>query len=334
MLNPGSLYHEKENKRKGILISIVLHILILLLAFMSFSHTKTTKAIDKQYAIEIVFDSKGGANSFKGKAAEGTQRPINKEVELAGGSSSKSTPTKTEPASQAKAQTNTPKSSSSKVESEIFEKQSDVFATKEADLEMNEIPKSKSSSSKKSSKVVIKSEENEEAETVPNRKPTNTKNSGSGTGTGKGTGSGSGDATSSNKNGTGTGQGNKGSGSGNDKSGNDGSSGKGTGGPGTGTAGTGVFDGSGKGIFGRQPISRPKLSELKIDQSGRMVFKICVDRKGRSTFVDFISTGSTIKDKKAIKLAIDYVGRFVWEEDYSVPKEQCGKYTLIIENRN
>ncbi|MBK7096287.1 MAG: hypothetical protein IPH57_15035 [Saprospiraceae bacterium] len=330
MLNPGLLYLEKENKKKGIRISVFLHILLILLCFWPFmnAETETVKPIDKQYAIEITFDPRGASNSFKGKAVEGAQRPKHKEVELMGGSSVKEIPVKeTPPVKQPKVQQNNTKSTSSKVESEIYDKQTDVFASNDADLETNEIPKSKSASSKKSTKVVVNSD-NDEVEDVPTRKPSNNKGSGSGTGTGKATGSGTGSATSSNKDGSGTGQGNKGAGSGKDKSGNDGSSGTGTGGP-----GTGVFDGSGKGIFERQPISKPLISELKLDQSGRIVFKICIDRKGKSTFVDFINSGSTIKDKKAVRLAIDYVGRFVWEEDYSAAKEQCGKYTLIIENK-
>ncbi|MGE5355723.1 MAG: hypothetical protein ACM3PT_05730 [Deltaproteobacteria bacterium] len=330
MMNSGYLYKEQENKRKGIVISIIFHILILLLALLSFSHTKPSKAIEKQYAIEITFDNRGASNSFKGRSAEGAQRPKHQEAELVGGSSSRevkvSNPTRQVP--QPKVSTPASKSSSSKVESDIYEKQTDVFASSEAELEMNEIPRSKSSSSKKSSKVVVNSEEDDIPEAVPGNKSSNNKGSGAGTGTGKASGPGSGSASSSNSDGSGTGQGNKGSGSGNDKSGDDASSGKGTGGP-----GTGVFDGSGKGIFGRQPIKRPLLSELKLNQSGRMVFKICIDRKGRSTFVDFINNGSTIKDKKAIKLATDYIGRFVWEEEYSAQKEQCGKYTLIIENK-
>ena len=330
MLNPGLLYLEKENKKKGIRISVIIHILILLLCFWPFIKNAPEQIIDKQYAIEITFDPRGASNSFKGKAAEGAQRPRHEEVELMGGSSVKEIPvnTPTPPVKQPKVQQSNTKSTPAKVESEIYDKQTDVFASNDAELETNEIPKSKSSSSKKSTKVVVNSDSNDEVEDVPTRKPSNNKGSGSGTGTGKASGSGTGSATSSNKDGSGTGQGNKGTGSGKDKSGNDGSSGIGTGGP-----GTGVFDGSGNGIFGRQPVKKPNINELKLDQSGKMVFKICIDKKGRSTFVDFINSGSTIKDKKAIKLAIDYIGRFIWEEDYSVPKEQCGKYTLIIENR-
>lgn len=114
------------------------------------------------------------------------------------------------------------------------------------------------------------------------------------------------------------------------------------GGTGTGTVkgetrtfpGTGVFDGSGSGIFNRQPLRKPSISDLKLDQSGKMKFKICIDRNGKTTFIDFISNGSTIKDHNAVKLAIDYVGRFVWEEDKEAAIEQCGVYTIIIDNRN
>lgn len=326
MLSTGVLYLEKENKRKSLVASILFLIIIIIMALWPIVTTKTNKEIEKQFAIEIKFDSRGGDNSFKGRAAEGAQRPLNRQVELAGGSSA----TKTPPA-PAKTQTSASKPVQSNVESKIFDNKSDVKASEEADLELNDIPTAKKSTSSKSNKVVVKNNSNATPESVPSRKSTG--GTGAGKGTGKASGAGDGNNTSSNRDGTGTGQGKSGSGNGNDKSGNDGSSGKGTGGGGTGiTPGTGVFDGSGKGIFSRQPIKKPLISELKLDQSGRIKFKICIDRKGRSTFVDFVSNGSTIKDKKAVKLAIDYVGRFVWEEDYDAQKEQCGVYTLIIDN--
>jgi hypothetical protein len=324
MVSTGILINEQLNRRKSLIASILFLIIIVIASLWPIVSSKTKRTIEKQYAIEIKFDSRGGDNSFKGRAAEGAQRPLNRQVELAGGSSA----TKTPPA-PAKTQTSASKPVQSTVESKVFDNKSDVKASEEADLEMNDIPTAKKTTSSKSNKVVVKNNSDAAAESVPTRKS----NSGTGSGTGKASGAGSGNNTSSNRNGTGTGQGKSGTGNGNDKSGNDGSSGKGTGGGGTGTTpGTGVFDGSGKGIFDRQPISKPKISELKLDQSGRIKFKICIDKKGRSTYVDFISNGSSIKDKKAVKLAIDYVGRFVWEEDYGAQKEQCGVYTLIIDN--
>lgn len=326
MVSAGILVNERENKRKSLVASILFLIIIIILSLWPIVSYKTKKAIEKQYAIEIKFDSRGGDNSFKGRAAEGAQRPLNRQVELAGGSSA----TKTPPA-PAKTQTSTSKPVQSNVESKIFDNKSDVKGSEEADLEMNDIPTAKKTTSSKSNKVVVKNNSDAPAESVPTKKSNS--NTGTGNGTVKTTGSGSGNNTSSNRDGTGSGQRKTGSGNGNDKSGNDDSSGKGTGGGGIGTTpGTGVFDGSGKGIFSRQPIKKPAISELKLDQSGRIKFKICIDRKGRSTFVDFVSNGSTIKDKKAVKLAIDYVGRFVWEEDYNAQKEQCGVYTLIIDN--
>lgn len=121
----------------------------------------------------------------------------------------------------------------------------------------------------------------------------------------------------------------------NDKRSFNGFSGSGTGTGATGNnQGTSVFDGSGSGIFNRQPLRKPSISDLKLDQSGRMKFKVCIDRNGKTTFIDFISNGSTIKDHNAVKLALDYVGRFVWEEDKEAAIEQCGVYTIIIDNRN
>ena len=74
MLSTGVLYLEKENKRKSLVASILFLIIIIIMSLWPIVTTKTNKEIEKQFAIEIKFDSRGGDNSFKGRAAEGDTR--------------------------------------------------------------------------------------------------------------------------------------------------------------------------------------------------------------------------------------------------------------------
>ena len=97
--------------------------------------------------------------------------------------------------------------------------------------------------------------------------------------------------------------------------------------------GTGVFDGTGDGIFGRQPISG-KIHPDLMQQNGRITFKVCIDRRGRNTYTKIIQNETTIKDRRLQKMAIDNMSRYLWEEDYSAPKEQCGKYTFSFKLSN
>lgn len=96
-------------------------------------------------------------------------------------------------------------------------------------------------------------------------------------------------------------------------------------------AGSGIFDGTGDGIFGRQPVSgsiRPELIELKIN--GKITFRVCIDRLGENTFAGIIDSETTIKAKRLQKLALISISKYEWEEDFSAAKEQCGKYTYIF----
>ncbi len=317
-ITSATLYNEEKNKKKSLRISITIHILILLIALIHILKDNPDQSIDKQYAIAITFDPAGASNSFKGQAAEGKQRPLNEKVDKVRTAPMKKVPNNnpvtTTP--QPKVQVPTPQTPSSTVESDVFEEESDVTAIEEVPEVVNEVPQQKVETTEpKTSPALEETDNPQEVEDVPAQVPGAIQSPVSDNGHNS--------SSPSNSNGSGTGQGNKGKGTGKDKSGNDSTSGMGTGG-----VGVGAFDGSGKGIFGRQPVSRPPIKDKPLEKNGKIVFKICIDRKGRSTFVDPILKESTIRDKKIIRKAIDYVGRFVWEEDYSADKEQCGKYTL------
>jgi hypothetical protein len=331
MFKPGLLHKEEENKKKGMRTSFTIHVILLLLILWPLLRKDTEQDINKQYAIQITFDQSGASNSFKGTASEGAQRPRHQTAEQVGGSSVREIPTETRtppPVREPEVRQPNTRTPSTTVESDIYDQNTDVFASSDAELETVDIPRSQTNTRQQRTEVVVKTTTQDKVEDVPASSKSGTSGTGSGTGSGSASGSGTGSATGSTRDGSGTGQSNQGTGTGKDASGSDASSGKGTAGP-----GTGVFDGSGQGIFGRQPVRRPPLSDLKVNQSGRIVMKICIDRQGRSTFVDVIAAGTTIRDKAALKNALDYVGKFLWEEDYSVPREQCGKYTLIINPR-
>ncbi len=317
-----TLYNEEKNKKKSLRISVAIHILILLIALYPILRDDPMQNIDKQYAVAIAFDNLGASNSFKGQAAEGKQRPLNETVDRVRTAPMEKIPNKNPNKSvpQPKVQVPVPQTPTAEAESDIFEEESDVMAVEEVPEVVNEVPKQKVQTNTKTNKTTVETDSDDDVEDVPVQVPEAISSPVSDKGNNS--------SSPSNKNGSGTGQGNKGKGAGKDKSGNDSTSGMGTGG-----VGVGAFDGSGKGIFGRQPVSRPKRSMLNLEKSGKITFKICIDRKGRSTFVDVMKRGTTIRDKAIIKKAIDYVGSFLWEEDYNVPREQCGKYTLKIGNK-
>lgn len=355
-----SVQSEESNRKKGMTISFVFHALIILLMFLPLMSSVPAEHESQNFIVKVEFNPNagggGGANSYKGRSSEGAARPLSESMKQAGGASASPIPVSgnKNSAPPPPANKNTKTQTSSKVPSDIFDTKSKVPSTTNSDLETNEIPRSTKKSNTKSSQVVVGNDDNLSTETVPTRKPSTS------------SGSGNGSAGPSNQNGTGTGQGKSGSGSGRDKTGNDPYSGNGTGGPGNGkggtgtgtgkgngsgsgtgsgsgsgtgsgsgsgngkTPGTGVFDGSGKGIWGRQPIKKPPIGSLRGLPKGMIIFKVCIDNKGKNTFTG-VMPGSTIKDKKALNLGADYVGRFIWEENYSAQKEQCGKYTLILE---
>lgn len=316
-----TLYMEEDNKKKSLRVSVAIHILILLIALFPILRDDPEQNIDKQFAIAINFENSKSSNSFKGQAAEGAQRRRNETVDRV-----KTAPvekvannSKSKPIKQPKVQIPTPQVPTAPAESEIFDRESEIEAVENVPEVVNEVPKRKIESQSEP-EVVSALEENdspEEIEDVPSQVPAASKSSVSD--------SGNNSSSPSKKDGKGTGQGTKGKGSGKDKSGNDSTSGIGTGG-----TGVGAFDGSGHGVFGRQPVYRPKQSALLSSERGRIVFKVCIDGKGKSTFVDLIKKGTTIRNKKIIKEALDYVGRFLWEESNVIKKEQCGKYTFTV----
>ncbi|MBK7096288.1 MAG: hypothetical protein IPH57_15040 [Saprospiraceae bacterium] len=83
----------------------------------------------------------------------------------------------------------------------------------------------------------------------------------------------------------------------------------------------------------RNPISRPSITDLNLTKSGRIEMMVCVERTGNVTFVKILHENSSINDKNAFRKAVNYLGHFVWEKSTSDEEEECGKYTLNIDNK-
>lgn len=126
----------------------------------------------------------------------------------------------------------------------------------------------------------------------------------------------------------GTGKGNSGTGKGSDADGKDNDSGIGTGG-----AGAGEYDDSGDGIFGRKVIYRdPSMIQLASSYSGVIVFKVCISRQGTIRNIEIVEGRTTIKDPKLLRAALESLRKYKYEPDFTAPSEQCGNYTLKVDN--
>ena len=87
------------------------------------------------------------------------------------------------------------------------------------------------------------------------------------------------------------------------------------------------------GIFGRKVIYRdPGMIRLMADKSGTIVFEVCIDRRGVVSSLQIDELRTTIKDSKTLRKALDSMGKYKYEEDYTAPKEQCGSFTIEINN--
>ena len=67
-------------------------------------------------------------------------------------------------------------------------------------------------------------------------------------------------------------------------------------------------------------------------KSGRIVFKVCINRRGNVTYVEINNALTTIKDKKLLREALSSLQKYKYEPDFTSPREQCGKYTLKVDN--
>lgn len=127
----------------------------------------------------------------------------------------------------------------------------------------------------------------------------------------------------------GTGESNAGDGDG-ATSGDDGDEGVGEAG-----SGTGDYDGSGDGVFGRKIVKRNWRGLFEGgDQSkgkGKIAVKICVDRAGDVRYTEILFDDTTETDTKRLKQALTAAKGYKVQADPGAPAEQCGKLIFNLD---
>ena len=340
------------NRNKARRISLLVHLLLVLISWVVTFDKDPEKTIDTQYAVtvsfqEIEFKNTKSSNSTKSSASQGKQRPKEPEVRKI----EKPKPTEVKIPQPTTKPTQTPKPTEAPkpeptdpVFSETTAEESEIEAVEEEVIvdepEPEYIPESDPDPEPVEEEVFVSNpdlpsiedvldeieitddpEESTQVE-IPSEEP--------GSSDSESTTEGTGDSDSSLKDGEegGTGRGNEGSGKGNDDGGDDSDSGRGSGG-----AGEGEFDASGDGIFGRKVLYRdPSMIAHVSGKSGKIVFKVCISRGGRVSVVQIDELETTIKDVATLRKALDAMSNYKYEPDLTAPREQCGKFTVSIDN--
>ena len=110
--------------------------------------------------------------------------------------------------------------------------------------------------------------------------------------------------------------------------------GKGTDGKNTGVGDDGKGlnwgDFAGDGLFNRKVIKRANVARIALKQ-GKVVINLCVDQLGKVTFAQYDLPNSSIRDKTIVAKAEECAKQYVFDEDPSAPREQCGRLTFIFE---
>ncbi|MEE9372314.1 MAG: hypothetical protein V3V00_04600 [Saprospiraceae bacterium] len=335
---------------KAMRISIAAHLLLILISWQVTLNQDPDKTIDTQYAVTVSFQeielkNTKSSNSTKSSASEGKQRPKEREVKKiekptpikvpVPKPTTKPTPKPTEapkpePTDPVYSETTMEESEIEAIEEEIIvdEPEPEYIPESDPDPEPTEEEVFVSNPDFPSIEDVLDdidvADDPEETTTVdiPTEEP--------GTNDTDSTTDGTGDSDPSLKDGEsgGTGKGNEGSGKGNDEGGNDNDSGIGTG-----DSGAGEFDASGDGIFGRKVLFRdPSMIAYVSGQSGKIVFKVCISRSGKVSVVQIDEAGTTIKDMTTLRKALDAMSNYKYEADLTAPREQCGSFTVSIDN--
>lgn len=92
-----------------------------------------------------------------------------------------------------------------------------------------------------------------------------------------------------------------------------------------------TYDESGEGIFGRKVIFRNLKEVIPVArESGQVVSKVCIDRKGIITYAEILNEETTFKDKKLLKKLLKVMHGYKYEPSASAPIEQCGKLSIEI----
>ncbi len=107
----------------------------------------------------------------------------------------------------------------------------------------------------------------------------------------------------------------------------------GDGGYGNSSDGTGMYDGTGDGVFGRKIVYRDlSAAKAAINGSGRVVTKVCINRAGIVTYVELLTSETTLRDRDGLKLYLKAARGYKFQPDPTAPKEQCGKLSFSVDN--
>lgn len=309
---------EKKHKRKSARTTLIVHSMVLLLAF--FFGCPVNKAVDPNYQIAVTFEPQDislekASNSVKAQAEAGKQREKSEPVKKVQKREIKKLETKPTKKVDVPQPTPTPPSPTEPIISETtIEDEVEVEAVEEeVDFdtpELEEVPDDPAPP------VEEVAEEEVEADS-----------GGSPAGSDNPDGS---DSPANTGDGSGTGKGNSGDGKGSDGSGDDDDSGIGDGGP-----GSGDYDDSGNGVFGRRVTYRNTTQVLAVgfgNQEGKVISaKFCVNRAGKITYAEILDdeTNAIIPFGKTKDVLRGIYGYRV-ESDLKAPREECGKLTIKI----
>jgi outer membrane biosynthesis protein TonB len=95
-------------------------------------------------------------------------------------------------------------------------------------------------------------------------------------------------------------------------------------------SGTSVGEIPGDGLFNRKVVFRADVKSVTSEE-GKIVIDLCVNRDGRVVYSKFNTDASTIKTNEVIRKALDVAQQYRFEKDFSAPDKQCGKLTFIFE---
>lgn len=311
----NTLALEQKNKNKGRTISFIIHILLLLIAFLYYLPTTPMDENEDKppYAVKVDFTFKESSLSKLAHDDEGAQRA------------------KSESAPAEEKVEETPKQEEVTKPEEIEVTKPTVVDVPKPDIKMptpkviptdNDVIVTKAPVEEAPVKVSVPTPTTKSEPT----KSTTTSSSGGKT-SGSTTGSSTTKPSTVEGKAGGTGKGDSGTGAGKDK-GNDGDAGMGNS-----SDGTGDYDGSGDGVFGRKIIFRDlKATSAAVNVSGKVVTKVCINRAGLVTYVELESAETTIRDKTILRRYLTAARGYKFQPDPSAPKEQCGKLRFTVDN--
>ncbi len=88
-------------------------------------------------------------------------------------------------------------------------------------------------------------------------------------------------------------------------------------------------DFAGDGLFNRKVIRRADVARIATIE-GRVVVNLCVDPLGKVVLAKYDAPNSTIRDQALLLKAQECASQYIFDQDPSAPRQQCGKLTFIF----